>query len=555
MTDNFNLLNNSPVEKLSEETDYFGTLKKAQAIEHFLSNCFKDKGSEIDKNLKMISLYGNWGSGKSSVINYLKNNLEGKKFKTLMFEAWQYEKDNDLVLSMSECITSNINKSNEAAVKEKIKSFSKACYGLFIKPLSNVSVTIPMAPPSAGAPTISIKGSDILNSIENYIKTETDYDSLSFNSRLEKFKDSFIEIEKSILGERTDERIIVFVDDLDRCEPEHVIDILSAIKNFFIYGKKTIFFCALDKDAVTKAIQTKYKDVIKADEYLEKIFDVSFNMPSNFSIEKLLDNYFSGNTTPESGEISITKELASFFEFIGFTNPRHLKKVLNKYEILRSFKSFDDLDGDYKNLIPNILSKNTPKEGSFFETILVLYIIILYEFYNEKFNDLEDYDGKIKNYILKLETTNTSNYYNNSDTIKELLKFENKIYLSVFSKSLRSINIIPNDYTYKKELFSNFRKLLPLFLPFSNEKFYFDTNKINEITNKINQNQNQNMLNSIIKNFLNTFIEQFNNKENAALYSFTKYFINLVLEKNHLIDIKNGNYEFKNLFVMARDLL
>ena len=185
-------------------------------------------------------------------------------------------------LSLIDCISS-LDKNNVSEIKEEITNLFKAGYKFFAKPLSHFSLNIPLGIPPA--PALIIKPTEILKVFE---EANLEDNSLSFYSKLESFKKAFIEMEKSILGQNTDKKIIVFIDDLDRCEAEHVINILSSIKNFFKYGKRTIFFCALDKNAVTKAIQTKYKDVIKSEEYLEKIFDVSFNMPSVFSINKLL---------------------------------------------------------------------------------------------------------------------------------------------------------------------------------------------------------------------------------------------------------------------------
>ncbi|MEM6686966.1 MAG: P-loop NTPase fold protein, partial [Bacteroidota bacterium] len=65
------LLNNLPVEKLTEENDYLGVIQKANLIKDIL----KSNTGQFHE-IKMFVLYGDWGSGKSTLMKYLKNGLE-----------------------------------------------------------------------------------------------------------------------------------------------------------------------------------------------------------------------------------------------------------------------------------------------------------------------------------------------------------------------------------------------------------------------------------------------------------------------------------------------
>src|SRR2546430_1532997 len=78
------------------------------------------------------------------------------------------------------------------------------------------------------------------------------------------FKENFTKIENALLQEQ-EKKILVFIDDLDRCEPENVLNLITALKLFFTYGEKTVFFAGMDKEAVNKAVQTKYHNVIKSE--------------------------------------------------------------------------------------------------------------------------------------------------------------------------------------------------------------------------------------------------------------------------------------------------
>jgi len=239
---------------------------------------------------------------------------------------------------------------------------------------------------------LEISGEKIIKNIDEVIEQSG---SKSFYRSNEEFKKSFREVEDLVLKKAGAKKLLVFIDDLDRCEPENVLNLITALKLFFTYGNKTIYFSGLDKSAVTKAVKTKYQDVVKSEEYMEKVFDVAFNMPKTYSLRKMLErNFFNLEIKTSNGQTYLSKDLIEdFFVSIGFTNPRHLKKVLNKYEILKSFKSLGTIPKEIRELIPSIIEDNT--EGKIFETIYCLFVIVMYEFSFEEFLDIENYERKM----------------------------------------------------------------------------------------------------------------------------------------------------------------
>lgn len=360
------LLANLPIENLSTETDYLGVLEKGNLISTFLKGN-KERFDEI----KMFSLFGEWGSGKSTLMKFLEKDLN-EEFNTFFFEAWQFEKDENLALSLLEFMNAKNIDNGEEFCENLIKYGARILRGLG----KSVKFNIPLYPEG---PSVDL---DMSGFVDEFSKKE----DVSFYKSLEKFKKEFVIFEDKLTAEKGQKYNIVFIDDLDRCEPEQVLNLLSAIKLFFTYGQRTIFFCGIDKVAVNQAVKTKYGKVIKANEYLEKIFDISFSMPEHNNLLKLIDNYF-GTTTYTIGvnKQSINIWISDFFEKINFTNPRRVKKVLNKLNIVREFKKL--LEDEFPNI-----DMNDDKESSYFETTLVLYLIILHEFYPDLFNKFLDFD-------------------------------------------------------------------------------------------------------------------------------------------------------------------
>lgn len=376
------LLPNLPIEDLTPENDYLGIIDKGEIIKTFLQSN-KDQFSEI----KMFSLYGEWGSGKSTLMKYLEKELKDD-FNTFFFEAWQYESDDNLSLSLLEYLSYETSDSTDEALGEIVEVAAKLFKG-FSKSLK-ISI-----------PGLSVDGSKLVETLEEEPKE-------TFYQLKKKFNEEFVKWEEQITSGDKPKFNIVFIDDLDRCEPENVLNLLSALKLFFTYGVKTIFFCGVDEKAVKEAVNTKYGEVVKSNEYLEKVFDISFHMPKHDDLLKLVNLYFDDRNIEELDE-KCNVAIANFLNQINFTNPRRLKKILNKYQILRILKS--NLENDNKNLflIPNIYTEN---RGNFFETIFTLYFLILNDFYKNLFNDFFDFELKKATYKSVVpENTNFSSIY------------------------------------------------------------------------------------------------------------------------------------------------
>lgn len=411
------LLNNLPIEDLTEENDYLGIIEKGQIIKTFL-----ESNTDEFKDIKMFALYGEWGSGKSTLMKYLEKELNGT-FNRFFFEAWQYESDDNLSLSLLEHLSYETSDSTDEALGEIVKVAAKLFRG-FSKSM-RISV-----------PGLSIDGSKIVESLEEEPEE-------TFYQLKNQFQKEFKSWENINTVKGRPKFNIVFIDDLDRCEPENVLNLLSALKLFFTYGERTIFFCGIDKKAVNEAVKTKYGDVVKSNEYLEKVFDITFQMPNDNDFRKLISQCFDpvivGNYIGE-----LDKEIADFFYQIRFTNPRKLKKILNKYLILKTLRNNLNEDNPLRNLIPNIA---TDEGGNFFEIIFTLYFLVLNDFYKELLDDFYNIEKKKSNYR-ELAPQNHSQIYD----------FDFDFYYKTFSELKAS-------FTKRNEELKGFSYLLKTFSP------------------------------------------------------------------------------------------
>ena len=285
--------------------------------------------------------------------------MDEEKFKKVFFEAWELENDDNLSLSLLDSIIQTTPDGDKVGLRDAILAIGKGI---------SKSLTVGIGP-------LKFNMKEVLQAVE---EANQKLDEVTFIKKIAEFKDKYKSLEAEILGDNNHKKLIVFVDDLDRCEPANVLNLLSVIKLFFTYGKRTVFVCGIDKEVVNKAVYHKYDNVVKSEEYLEKVFDISFDMPKS-NISKMIEYYFKDDQDK--------KRIEEFLYVMEFTNPRHIKKLLNKYVLIKYYQAKGI---DKRNLIPD--------QKIFFFKILTLFIIIIYEFDYKSFEFIRNYDEKLSYY-------------------------------------------------------------------------------------------------------------------------------------------------------------
>jgi hypothetical protein len=492
MNDNL-FLDNKPILKLDEEKDLFGNLEKANFLKTFL-----EENIEYIRKNNMIVLYGNWGSGKTTIFYAIKERINTDFYFPIIFNAWRCEKDGNLAYSLYEFLLDKLEIGGDKL--KKAREIGKAVLKGVLKSVNLIEKIIEVYE-------------------ENLDKKE----EISSYKKISDFEEMFNKIIKEFHS-KTNRYLLIFIDELDRCEPLAILNLLSSIKILLTLGRestleqdksKIMFLCGVDRNAVTKAVDIQFKDKIKAEEYLEKIFDISFNMPVRYETKIIIEKYFGKHSDA----------IAKFINYINFYNPRHLKKIINKYLILSQIKR--NKDSKYSEFIPNII---TSEKGYLFDTIMVLYFIILYEFYNDKFYEIKNYDEKISNYIDYLvgDRQNQKAIENIKNQINECFKIKNK-------KDFLLLKNISNSELMNRKGDENPKRLFQ-FINFFTPKIYDTfTMDLSDIS----------------------YYDQFEYEGNEILIDFCKYLFEhigeLAMEPEERKEM--GDYNLNKLFEMAEILL
>ena len=185
--------------------------------------------------------------------------------------------------------------------------------------------------------------------------SEIDKNTIYFDG-LKKVEDEI----KSIQTQFRPGRIVVFIDDLDRCSPETAVEIFESIK-IFLDIEGFIFILGLSRDLLDKMIEIKLVKAglkgIEADEYIRKIIQIEINIQkwNNDSIKRLITRL--SFKLEEKDHIAIDNNLDLILKVVD-QNPRLAKRYINNYIIASSAR--EKLIKSREYFLGELLNKKWP---------------------------------------------------------------------------------------------------------------------------------------------------------------------------------------------------
>ncbi|GAB3753046.1 KAP family P-loop NTPase fold protein [Spirosoma pomorum] len=242
-----------------------------------------------------IGIFGDWGSGKSSLMKMIESRYSGKEKEgilTIRFNGWLFEGYEDAKTVLMGRIVEEISRHctlDEKAKKVAIRLFKKI--DLLKVGSSIVKFGIGAALGPAGL--LGITATEIFKSLkdedyEGFFKSGEEKEETS-RSSIQDFGKDFAEL----LSTTKLKKIIVLIDDLDRCNPDTVIGTLEAIK-LFLFVDNSVFIIGADERLIKYSVRRRFPEITgdKLDvgrDYLEKLIQFPVRIASMNAIE--LTNY------------------------------------------------------------------------------------------------------------------------------------------------------------------------------------------------------------------------------------------------------------------------
>ena len=206
-----------------------------------------------------IGVFGKWGSGKTTLLKKIEQLLRSsypKRVLPVFFDAWRYQREEHMLLPILDTLFEHL-KQEETHWRELSNKLKR--------------LTVSMAT----AMTFKLPGLefDTQNAIRQWQTEEVRSDYFGWLN----------ELQRALNDARHDDpsrRIVILIDDLDRCLPSKVVEVLESIK-VMLDVTGFIFILALDESVVEQAIQTYYGQNygISGRDYVKKLVQVEFRLP------------------------------------------------------------------------------------------------------------------------------------------------------------------------------------------------------------------------------------------------------------------------------------
>lgn len=227
-------------------------------------NCLSDSCS--------IALDGNWGSGKTFFVKQTKlfidahNNFiasmseedknifmksEDEDYQpqvTVYYDAWENDNDNDPILSLVYSIVKNIDIDYKFSESDDVLSKAASILDFFT----------------------GKNWKDVINTFKSDDPLEEIRKEKDIEEKIKEFLDS-------ILMERGN-RLLIFIDELDRCKPSYAVRLLERIKHYFTNDRITFIF-SINMKELQHTVKRYYGNEFDASRYLDRFFDLRISLP------------------------------------------------------------------------------------------------------------------------------------------------------------------------------------------------------------------------------------------------------------------------------------
>lgn len=328
----------------SKNPDKLGTGEHAESLAKFIMEC----GTPLT-----IGVQGEWGSGKTSLLNMIREDIEcadvpgtyGKNrkgdevFEVIWINTWEHS----LLKSPEGCLISIIEEIIEhiSQVDGSWNSAQKAKNALMSLAKGAVRVGAGM--------TMGLKGAEVAEELVGVA---------SSNNTVKELRKSLQDIITTVIDRKENpiRRFVIFVDDLDRLEPAVAVQVLELLKNIFTI-EHCVFVLAIDYQVVVKGLKGKFGEPSESNEwefraFFDKIIQLPFMMPmAKYNLTEYINSLIIddiGYIEPSAKSRIKDGRLARIVKLSLGHNPRSMKRLLNSLSLikLQNYTHFSKHDDD-----------------------------------------------------------------------------------------------------------------------------------------------------------------------------------------------------------------
>lgn len=345
-------LPDQPLAGDKEREVHFGHIDIADSLRKIVLNCPLPF---------TIGLFGRWGSGKTTILNILRKKLQDDKVAVVNFDVWKHEGDplrraflKELLrqlkgttylpkgFELSERLESSIQTTREI---KKITWNWKVWSSLLISIAAIIGIGVSFyyrLPHAFGTYLSIIFGGSLISAIFIWVLQQMVISEM-LTTGSERFRDPH-EFEAEfgrIVKNTSSKKLLVIVDNLDRCTHSKAVELLSTIKTFLAKDtdtskdNKCIFLIACDDEAIKKHLESVYKikdgkskmKPFSTDEFLRKFFNTFLRIPDfiDTELQTYTEDLLKQTGIPKFNSLDVAYVITAAYR----ENPRQIKQFIN----------------------------------------------------------------------------------------------------------------------------------------------------------------------------------------------------------------------------------
>ena len=292
-----------------------------------------------------IGVFGSWGMGKTSVLHlargFIEEQVSRTEVTTVLFNAWQYEQEETPLVPLIASILQELEDGGAGRKSRLVAALRAALYGL--------SVHIKGGVPSLAEVNLTF---DAERSSRRFESLQAQWVEQQMERCL--YHNSLKALRQAQRSDQERHRVVVFVDDLDRCFPDRAVRLLESIK-LVLSEPGFIFVLAVDRGVLDAYLDKRFSESFGLQEqergqtYLAKFIQLPLWIPPH-------EGRFDGlvNRLLETPALAAyRKDLAPLCQEIALAcghNPRHLIRFLNDLLVER-FLSEESSDFSFRRFV------------------------------------------------------------------------------------------------------------------------------------------------------------------------------------------------------------
>lgn len=267
----------------------------------------------------VISISSGFGTGKTFFIKNWHKQLNDEGYKAVYFNAWETDYADDALIAFISAIRKQL-VSDDAAGEESTTSkletlvkkggsyLTRKTIPIILKGLARKAIgeeaieELVDLPDAVDEELVALSGQIAEKCLESFEEV-----SDSING----FKDYLAEFVTELTQDEDEEgkkKLIIFVDELDRCRPTYAIELLECIKHLFNV-ERVVFVLAIDETQLSAAVASVYGTKLDGESYLRKFIDWQLKLPKPSGIpfaKSLFDSH-------ELSELTKLNQPSDFF--------------------------------------------------------------------------------------------------------------------------------------------------------------------------------------------------------------------------------------------------